>query len=80
MKYLERNVRHGLVNMLDVTDPAKWELVTDSAPLKLPKKRPARILLFIHGTFSSTIGGYGRSPPPRGGGSFCRLHIPTMML
>ena len=59
MKYLERNVRRGLVNMTDVEDPAKWELVTNPSTLKLPKNRPARILLFIHGTFSSTIGGYG---------------------
>ncbi|HNC08855.1 MAG TPA: hypothetical protein PLX14_09135, partial [Anaerolineales bacterium] len=59
MKYLERNVQRGLINMRNIEDAAKWELISDPASLKLPKNRPARILLFVHGTFSSTIGGYG---------------------
>ena len=47
-----------LVGMTD-TDPALWALIADPAALLLPKDRPARVLLFVHGTFSSTIGGYG---------------------
>ncbi len=58
VKYLERNVRRGLVDM-SATDPAQWGLFNDPAPLPLPADRAARILLFVHGTFSSTIGGYG---------------------
>ncbi|MBI1765753.1 MAG: hypothetical protein HYR56_30480 [Acidobacteria bacterium] len=58
IKYLERNVRTGLVNLAG-DDPQQWPLVSDLATLKLPADRPARLLLFIHGTFSSTIGGFG---------------------
>lgn len=57
VKYLERNVRTGLVRM-DGLDPSAWGPVTGTQ-LKLPKDRPARILLFVHGTFSSTIGSFG---------------------
>ena len=70
MKYLERNLRHGLVQMTDIVDPAKWDLVTSS--LKLPVDRPARILLFIHGTFSSTIGAYGSLTATLWGQEFLR--------
>ncbi len=58
VKYLERNVRRGLVDMSSA-DPAQWSLFNDPAPLPLPTDRAARVLLFVHGTFSSTIGGYG---------------------
>ncbi|MFY9554325.1 MAG: CHAT domain-containing protein [Blastocatellia bacterium] len=58
IKFLERNVRRGIVRM-DSLDPASWSLIDDLSSLNLPTDRPARILLFVHGTFSSTIGGYG---------------------
>lgn len=58
IKFLERNVRRGIVRM-DSLDPAAWSLVDDLSSLNLPSDRPARILLFVHGTFSSTIGAYG---------------------
>ncbi|WP_165069612.1 DUF7379 domain-containing protein [Paludisphaera rhizosphaerae] len=57
MAFLERNVRRGLVAMSD-GDPSRWGLLDDPTSL-LPKDRPARVLLFVHGTFSSTIGSYG---------------------
>ena len=57
MKFLERKVRRGLVSMPG-NDPAAWRLLADSPPLVLPTRRPARILLFVHGTFSSTVGAY----------------------
>jgi CHAT domain/Ternary complex associated domain 7 len=57
MRFLERNVRRGLVQMRGL-DPAAWSPVKPSE-VALPADRPARILLFVHGTFSSTIGSFG---------------------
>ncbi|HEV2840863.1 MAG TPA: CHAT domain-containing protein [Chthoniobacterales bacterium] len=71
IKYLERNVRRGLVNMAEI-DPAKWNLFADPAPLRLPQDRAARVLLFVHGTFSSTIGGYGAMTATPWGEEFLR--------
>jgi hypothetical protein len=59
MKYLERHQRRGLIQITDVQDPGQWSLVAESASFHAPEVRPARILLFVHGTFSSTIGAYG---------------------
>jgi hypothetical protein len=56
MKFLERKVRRGLVRV-DGPDSAAWDLL-GATPLALPTTRPARILLLIHGTFSSTVGAY----------------------
>lgn len=57
VRFLERNVRRGLVAVTG-TDPAEWALVSPDT-IELPVHRPARILLFVHGTFSSTIGSFG---------------------
>nr|GEU80793.1 hypothetical protein [Tanacetum cinerariifolium] len=57
MKFLERKVQRGLV-YLPGPDPTTWQL-TDPATLPLPADRPARVLLLVHGTFSSTISAYG---------------------
>ena len=56
--HLEREVRTGIV-VIDGHDPATWRRVETLAHVKLPRSRPARILLAIHGTFSSTTGGFG---------------------
>jgi len=58
MKYLERNVRRGLVVMKGL-DPSRWARVETVADVTLPTDRPARLLLFLHGTFSSTAGSFG---------------------
>ena len=58
MKFLERNVRKGIVHMQGI-DPSGWQTLKSLSALRLPTDRPARILLFIHGTFSSTIGSFG---------------------
>jgi hypothetical protein len=57
MAFLERNVRRGLVRLASA-DVAGWQLVNSPTDLVLPADRPPRILLFVHGTFSSTVGGY----------------------
>jgi hypothetical protein len=55
---LERSVRRGLV-VMNSDDPAAWPCVEDASRLELPEDRPARLLLFVHGTFSSTMGSFG---------------------
>jgi hypothetical protein len=45
--FLERNVARGLV-VMDAADPRAWRRVDDLAALRLPRDRPARILLFVH--------------------------------
>jgi hypothetical protein len=54
----ERKKRTGLVSMSG-TDPLKWQAIAGLNEVKLPSDRPARILLFVHGTFSSTVGSFG---------------------
>jgi CHAT domain/Ternary complex associated domain 7 len=56
-KFLERNVREGLVS-IDGLDAANWKPATTS-PVKLNSDRSPRILLLLHGTFSSTVGSFG---------------------
>jgi CHAT domain/Ternary complex associated domain 7 len=58
MTWLERNVRRCLVHV-STPDPAQWTPLDDSRRLRLPGERPARILLLVHGTFSSTVGAFG---------------------
>ncbi len=58
MQFLERNVRRGLV-VMDSNEPQKWRLVENISAMELPNDRPARLLLFVHGTFSSTFGSFG---------------------
>src|SRR6185369_974052 len=58
MKFMERNTRRGLV-VMDSSDPARWRPVDDLSAVSLPRDRPARVLLFVHGTFSSTLGSFG---------------------
>lgn len=57
MPFLERRVQRGLLH-LPGNDPATWRRA-DPARLPLPADRPARVLLLVHGTFSSTISAYG---------------------
>lgn len=57
MPHLERHVHTGLV-AIDSPDPTAWKPV-EPAAVKLPRDRPARILLLVHGTFSSTVGCFG---------------------
>jgi hypothetical protein len=64
-----RSAKRGIMAELD---PAKWNLFADSAPLRLPQDRAARVLLFVHGTFSSTIGGFGAIAATPWGEEFLR--------
>ncbi|OFE18097.1 hypothetical protein BA895_13345 [Humibacillus sp. DSM 29435] len=55
---LEQNVRTGLVHLTG-DQLSQWQPFETLDELHLPTDRPTRILLFVHGTFSSTIGGFG---------------------
>lgn len=55
---MEEHVQTGLVHLADA-DVASWRRFERLDELGLPADRPVRILLFIHGTFSSTAGGFG---------------------
>ena len=57
-QFLERNVRRGLIAM-EGHEPQMWRPIDNLSQLKLPNDRPARLLLFVHGTFSSTLGSFG---------------------
>jgi len=60
MKLLERRLVRGLV-VLGSGGYENWQRIEDPrslAPL-LPAGRAARVLLFVHGTFSSTAGSFG---------------------
>lgn len=55
--YLDRDIATGLVPM-GKTAPTTWR--TDGAfTFKAEEGKPFRVLLFIHGTFSSTAGSFG---------------------
>ena len=70
VEYLERDNREQLL-LVDSLDPAAWR-PAETKSLSLPSDRPARILLLVHGTFSSTIGSFGAWPRRRGGSSSSR--------
>jgi hypothetical protein len=57
---MEDHVRPGLVHITD-TDVTQWRQVETLDEVELPEARtdgPVRLLLLVHGTFSSTVGGF----------------------
>ncbi len=58
VEYLERDSREQLM-LVDSLDPAAWRAADDPEATQLPGDRPAKVLLLVHGTFSSTIGTFG---------------------
>ena len=58
IKVLEAGVDQGLVHITS-TDPESWARVKSLSDVRLPEDRSPRILLFVHGAFSSTVGGFG---------------------
>lgn len=55
---LERKHRTGLVWMQGA-DPLAWKPIDALRDVPLPADRTPRVLLFVHGTFSSTLGSFG---------------------
>lgn len=58
MRFLERNVHKGMMRISSL-DPTQWSAINDTSVLNFPQDRPARVLLFVHGTFSNTVGAFG---------------------
>ena len=57
IKQLEKKVKPGLVRVSS-NDPESWDTLKDTDQLPMPADRPARVLLLVHGTFSSTVGSF----------------------
>ncbi|WP_404388321.1 CHAT domain-containing protein [Humibacillus xanthopallidus] len=57
VRRLEEPVRPGLVHVAGPS-AASWQPLVDGATLPLPVGRPVRLLLLVHGTFSSTVGAF----------------------
>lgn len=58
VEHLESGVHTGLVHVAGGALDA-WRPVASLAEVGLPTDRPARVLLLVHGTFSSTTGAFG---------------------
>lgn len=57
IKKLEKDVKEQLVRVSS-NEPESWDFVDGAANLPSPDDRPARVLLLVHGTFSSTLGSF----------------------
>lgn len=57
-RFMERHVKQGLVH-ITAPDPQTWVTLPDDAPVPVPSGRAARVLMLVHGTFSSTVGSFG---------------------
>lgn len=62
---LEESIRPGLISMQS-ENPADW-VVGETPHVDLPDDGSGRVLLFIHGTFSSTLGSFGALAVTDGG-------------
>lgn len=67
---LEKGVEAGPVIINSAKDPERWSHQKDYSGVELPTDRPARILLMIHGTFSSTEGSFGGLTAHKAGQAF----------
>ncbi len=59
--HLERNIKHGLVRITSDI-PSEWSMLGQRALLPTTERAvatPPRVLLLVHGTFSSTVGSFG---------------------
>ncbi|MES2196372.1 MAG: CHAT domain-containing protein [Pseudomonadota bacterium] len=66
--YIEGDAKSGLVT-LAAPDPRDW--VPGGAALpQLPQQKPLKILLMVHGTFSSTAGGFSQLTGTENGRNF----------
>ncbi|MEH6728321.1 MAG: hypothetical protein V7703_19395, partial [Hyphomicrobiales bacterium] len=57
-RYLERNIKPGMIHIVD-DNVQKWAASEQAINLELAIHTPAKVLLLVHGTFSSTIGSFG---------------------
>jgi len=74
-KRLEKGVEPGPVIITSHDDTNGWFHKEDYLTVDLPVTRPARILLLVHGTFSSTVGSYGALTEQPAGQRFLRAAL-----
>jgi hypothetical protein len=68
---IERNAKSGLV-VMSAGDPASWPRIERLADI-LPVSTGRHVLLFVHGTFSSTAGSFGALAATEWGKEFLAL-------
>jgi hypothetical protein len=71
VKFLERNLDRGFV-LIDSEAAENWKRVEKLPVSTLPNGRSARVLLLVHGTFSSTMGSFGALTATVWGRTFLR--------
>jgi hypothetical protein len=71
---MEDHVRPDLVHLAGA-EVKQWREVETLDELHLPTDKPVRLLLFVHGTFSSTVGGFGALGVHENGRGFLRTAI-----
>lgn len=71
VRKLESSKRTGPVMISAIPDASQWEKPESFSALNLPQ--PSHILLFVHGTFSSTAGGFGDLCATRWGLGFLKV-------
>ena len=76
-KAIDKMEAHVLTGLVHLTDPdvRTWDPVETLGDLGLRTDRPVRVLLFVHGTFSSTVGGFGALGIGENGPGFLRTAI-----
>ncbi len=74
-RLLEKGVQEGPIVISSATNVNDWQRVTDFSGVTLPQDRPAKILFFIHGTFSSTAGSFGALTEYKEGQKFLALAL-----
>jgi len=72
--HLERNISRGIV-LIKSVDPETWQVLNGLDQVTLPTGRTPKIFLFVHGTFSSTVGGFGALGATPWGKSFLEAVI-----
>ncbi len=76
IKKLEEHVHPGLIRLAG-PDPSAWTRIGDVSAIALPTARTPRILLFVHGTFSSTLGGFAALASQPAGAAFLQAALDT---
>ncbi|MBC8087670.1 MAG: hypothetical protein H7Z40_10420 [Phycisphaerae bacterium] len=73
-KWMERDIKEGLIH-INGTDATAWPNLGPDGKIAIPATGHARVLLFVHGTFSSTLGSFGALGASDSGAEFLRAAI-----
>lgn len=73
-KWMERDIKEGLIH-INGTDAAAWPHLGLDGTIPLATKEQPRVLLFVHGTFSSTLGSFGGLTASDSGAEFLKAAV-----